>query len=126
MIVVDTQAFVWWTHDRRKLSNAALRALSSADRIVISTITCWEIAMLVSKGRFVIGTDSLTWLQESLSRGCVEAYPLPLEAAVHSAEFQQLHDPADQMIVATALYLGVPLVTKDKRIRDANIVQTIW
>jgi PIN domain nuclease of toxin-antitoxin system len=126
MIVADTHAFFWWAHNRANLSKNAHDALSSADRIVISTITCWEIAMLARKGRITIGADPLTWILESIARTGVEPIPLSLEAAVRAVEFQQLRDPSDQQIVATALDLGVPLVTKDDRIRRANVVETIW
>src|SRR5437870_12909865 len=126
MIVADSHAFFWWAHNRANLSKPALDALSSADRIVISTITCWEIAMLAAKGRIAIGADPLIWILETLARTGVEPIPLSLEAAIHAVEFQQLRDPSDQQIVATALDLGVPLVTKDERIRQSGIVETIW
>jgi predicted nucleic acid-binding protein len=32
----------------------------------------------------------------------------------------------DRIIAATALYLGLPLVTKDHKIRELSIIQTIW
>lgn len=126
MIVADTHAFIWWAHDRNQLSVKAERTLEAADRILISAITGWEIALLVSKGRLDIGADPLIWILEALARTHVEVVPLPLEAAVRSVELQQLRDPGDQMIVATAMDLGLPLVTKDQRIRDSGLVATIW
>jgi PIN domain nuclease of toxin-antitoxin system len=126
MILIDTHAFLWWGGARRLLSRPALDALGSANRIVISVVTGWELGMLVAKGRLTLATDPLTWIFDTLARTGIEVVPLPLEAAVRAAELQQLRDPSDQQIVATALYLGAPLVTKDRRIRDANVVQTIW
>jgi PIN domain nuclease of toxin-antitoxin system len=35
-------------------------------------------------------------------------------------------DPADRMIVATARFLGAPLVTKDAKIRKYRHVKTVW
>ena len=32
----------------------------------------------------------------------------------------------DRIIAATALYLGLPLVTKDHKIRNLDVIQTIW
>ena len=32
----------------------------------------------------------------------------------------------DKLIVATALYFGMPLITKDEQIREAKIVRVIW
>jgi PIN domain nuclease of toxin-antitoxin system len=49
------------------------------------------------------------------------------EIAVESALLPGLHpDPADQLIVATARVLGMPLITADRRILDFGQVETIW
>ena len=37
----------------------------------------------------------------------------------------QVPDMSDRIIAATALYLGVPLITRDRMIQTAN-VDTIW
>ena len=126
MIVADTHTFLWWSDERHLLSQTAYDALLSADRIVISAMTGWEIGILVAKRRLAFETDPLTWIRRTLERMHIEVVPLPLEVAVRSTELQQLRDPGDQMIVATAPHLGVPLVTKDDRIRRANVVETIW
>lgn len=126
MIVADTHTFVWWAHRREKLAAAAHETLRSADLIVISTITCWEISMLVAKRRFEFDVDARTWIVRALVSTGIEAFPLPVEAAVRAGELEELRDPADQMIVATALYLHAPLVTKDERITRSGIVETIW
>jgi PIN domain nuclease of toxin-antitoxin system len=126
VIVADTHTFLWWGGARRLLSQAARDALGSADRIVISAITGWEIGMLVSKRRLSLEADPFTWIRDTLERTRIEVVPLQLETAVRAAEYQQLRDPADQQIVATALDLGVPLVTKDDRIRRSGLVETIW
>jgi len=98
----------------------------TADRIAISAVTAWEIGMLVAKRRLDLEADPLTWMIDTLDRTGIDVIPLSFEAAMRAAELQQLRDPADQQIVATALELGAPLVTKDRRIRDANVVKTIW
>jgi len=126
MIVADTHAFIWWAHDRNELSKTAKAALKSADQILISAITGWEIALLVEKDRLWVGTDPLIWITDALARTQIEVVPLPIDAAVRSVQLRQLRDPADQMIVATALDLGLSLVTSDKRIRDSGLIETIW
>jgi PIN domain nuclease of toxin-antitoxin system len=126
VIVADTHAFFWWAHDRPRLSDAAREALDSADRVLVSTITCWEISLLAKKGRITLDRDPLDWIAAALMRTRAEAIPLDVEAAVRAPQFEQLRDPADQMIVATALFFDVALVTKDERIRNANVVPTIW
>ena len=53
MIVLDTHAVIWLTTDRglgRHSQRIADKALSE-DRLAISSISFWELAMLVAKGR---------------------------------------------------------------------------
>lgn len=53
--------------------------------------------------------------------------PLTIEIASMAASLPDpIRDPADRLIVATALLQGVPLVTKDDRIRRSGVVETIW
>jgi len=126
VIVVDTHTFLWWMDARELLSDAAYNALLTADRIAISVITTWEIALLASKRRLELRAEPLIWIMETLARTGIEVIPLTLEIAVRSTELRQLRDPSDQMIVATARHLGVPLVTKDDRIRRSGLVETVW
>jgi PIN domain nuclease of toxin-antitoxin system len=49
------------------------------------------------------------------------------EIAVESTMLNDFHsDPANQIIVATARILGIPLVTSDKRLLDFADVKTVW
>jgi len=53
--------------------------------------------------------------------------PITLEIAITAGSLPDpIRDPADRLIVATAMHQGVPLVTKDARIRESAVVQTIW
>jgi hypothetical protein len=58
----------------------------------------------------------------------LEAEPITLDVA---AAFRQvprdaLGDPWDRFITATAMALGPPLVTRDRRITELQLVETIW
>jgi PIN domain nuclease of toxin-antitoxin system len=58
----------------------------------------------------------------------VTIHPLTPEICVESAELPgEFHgDPADQIIVATARLLAVPVVTSDRKILDYPHVQSLW
>lgn len=58
----------------------------------------------------------------------LEAEPVTLEVAAAFREIPRdaLGDPWDRFITATALALGLPLVTRDGRIRKLGLVETIW
>ena len=132
MIVLDTHILIWWiTGDLTKLSENATFAINqelAGGEIIISSITAWEVAMLVAKDRIVISMDLEEWLSTIAQIEAVKFYAVDNDIAVKSAtlpgEFHK--DPADRMIVATARKLGCSLVTADEKILNYQHVKTIW
>lgn len=84
--------------------------------------------MLDRKGRVKLDGPALPWIAEAVERSRTVTIELSLEIAVIAGSFDNdaLRDPADRIIVATALHHGWPLVTKDDDIRAAVVVPTIW
>jgi PIN domain nuclease of toxin-antitoxin system len=111
-----------------ELSPAARDACSRADALGIPSISVWEIALLATRGRILDKFDILSWLTDAFAVKGNALLPLTIEIASTAASLPGTvgGDPADRLIVATALHLGAPLVTKDDRIRRAKIVDTIW
>lgn len=127
MIVADTHVWLWWISDTERLSAAALEALGSGP-VGVSPFTFWEVAMLDRKRRVKLDGPALPWIAEAVDRSHTVTIELSLEIAVIAGSFDhaRLRDPADRIIVATALHHGWPLVTKDDDIRAAGVVPTIW
>ena len=128
MIVLDTHAFVWWTAKPEKLSAVARRRIEGAKQFGVCAISLWEIAMLVERGRIEFDRDVGEWLDVALAQERVELLPLSAEVAVRSTRLgPEFHgDPADRLIVATAMTHKAPLVTKDERIRDFPEAHAVW
>ena len=118
MILFDTQTLYWWCLDEARLGPAALNLISAAWQAgdaAVSAISFWEIRMLQEKGRLSLPTDADSWRQELLDEGLVEI-PLTGDIGIRAAALANFHgDPADRMIVATAL-AGHRLVTSDRQI----------
>ncbi len=132
MIMLDTHALIWFASAPEFLSPTALQAiegeLAVSRKILLSSISLWEICHLVQKGR-VSFSVSLEELVRTLNE--VEEYEFAAvdnrvvyESHVLPGEFHQ--DPADRMIVATARLFEATLITKDQKIRDYQYVRTIW
>ncbi len=69
----------------------------------------------------------LAWMDDALEAEDIELLPLTPAVAVASAQLGKFRgDPADRLIVATALTHGAVLVTKDERIRELSVVKTLW
>ena len=110
------------------LSRAARKACEESEVLGIPAITCWEIALLSARGRVLDRIDIHSWLNDVFEFSQNLLLPLTIPIAVRAVALppEVGRDPADRLIVATALEYGAPLVTKDRRIRDANVVETIW
>ena len=127
MIVLDTHAWLWRTSKPDLLSGPAREAIEAADVIGIAPTSCWEVAMLALKGRIELDRSALVWIQEALFADRVLLLDLTAHIAVLAAELEWEHkDPADRMIVATAIVHDAPVVTKDRSIRAFPGVPTIW
>ncbi len=84
--------------------------------------------MLVSKQRLAFDRDVRIWVQGALPGDIFRVLPITPSIAVTAGTLDSgFHgDPADRMIVATAMELGITLVTKDDDIRSSAIVDTVW
>ena len=128
MILLDTHAWLWWVSDRGKLSPKARRRIEVERELAVSAISCWEIGMLVERGRLKLRTDTRSGIREALSvprlRVVAVDEAIAAEAGLLGSGFHG--DPADRIIVATALELRTTLVTKDPNIRESKVVTTLW
>ena len=130
MIILDTHIWVWWENGTGRLTETQREVIAAEYRagiIGISAVTCWEIAMLVEKGRLQLHVDTLSWLGTALDRPGVELLPLAPEIAVLAYRLPEPFppDPADRLIVATAIHHGSPLVTSDGRVIGSAPLTTI-
>lgn len=126
MLVLDTHVALWWAGEPWRLGRAAQARLAREDRLGIPAIVFWEVALLVRKRRLDLGMSVSAWTQAVQSVPRVEALPLTAEIAVQADGLEMHVDPADRFIVATALRHGVPLVSKDRRMRSLRFIETIW
>ena len=131
MIVLDTHAWIWFISNPDLLSKRAKKALNAAVKdksILISSNSAWELALLVTKNRIKLTLDVTDWIAKSESLPFIQFVPLTNSIAVKSVNLPlPLHpDPADRIIIATALSAGAPLVTKDKKLLDYAPTKTIW
>lgn len=131
MIVLDTHVLIWWVNGEKQLSAKAQKAIDQAlagdSKIMISSISTWEIAMLVSKGRLTLSMDLDSWLETVAAIDGVVFVPLENRIALESVRLPgEFHaDPADRIIVALARHYAVPLLTADNKIHAYPHVKTI-
>lgn len=127
--LLDTHVWVWSVAGDPRAR--ALREFRGA--AFVSAISVWEVAMLATKGRLQLKPNVDVWVRENL-RPPVELEPVHPEIAILSARLENFHgDPADRIILATAIVCGMPLFTSDKRMvewaqstRDVEVLAPDW
>ena len=132
MMVLDTHALIWWVSDAPELSrgakNAIHKTLRANERLLVSAITAWEIALLVKKRRLVLTMDVVEWIAATESIEGIQHVPIDHKLAVQSQSLPgEFHpDPVDRFIVALARQHNVGLITADERIHRYPHVNTVW
>jgi PIN domain nuclease of toxin-antitoxin system len=131
VIVVDTHVLIWDALRPELLSDNAKEALSQANEnegILLCDISLWEIAMLVKKGRISLGISYQEFIRLVLLSKNYQLQSITPEIAELSTQLSEdiNNDPADRIIAATSLVMGVPLVTADSNLNQADSLTTIW
>jgi len=110
--VFDTHVWVWSAVGDPRAEK--LRGFSGT--AILSAISLWEVSMLAMKGRLSLIPDEPSWFSANLEPP-VSLAPLTAEISSASCRLHDFHgDPADRIVVATAMTLGLPLITADDEI----------
>lgn len=133
MIVIDTHVLIWVVNGDKRIPVPARNSIEEAadsGGVLVSAITPWEIAVLARKKRLDLGQEIGRWIEAALALAGIQLAPLSPAIAVDSNALPgAFHDdPADRIIVATARFHGVPLLTADRailRYGEAGHVRTI-
>jgi PIN domain nuclease of toxin-antitoxin system len=129
--VADTHAVIWYILNQDALSSNARAAFDSAtasgDPVYLSAISVVEIRYLVEKGKLT--TVFFDRLDEALSSAdaALVVIPVTLEIARTLNEISRTSIPEmpDRIIAATAFYLKLPLITRDRKIQG-SVIKTVW
>ncbi|MEX6777060.1 type II toxin-antitoxin system VapC family toxin [Limnospira fusiformis] len=128
MIILDTHAWLWWVNESDKLAPHAQDVIQGAEQIGVCAISCWEVGMLVAKGRLGLSVDVEVWIELALQRRKVTLLPLTPKIAVLATRLPGgFHgDPADRLIVASCLVNQAALISKDEKIQEWSYLEVIW
>ena len=116
MINLDTHIVLFTLTGELRLREKALLAREPAG---ISAIVLWEITKLFQRGRIDVSLEDPD-LTRALSRMTI--WPIDRDVCLQLNGLDFHSDPADELIAATSLAHGVPLLTRDRRIRTSRKV----
>ncbi|HEX4483325.1 MAG TPA: PIN domain-containing protein [Solirubrobacteraceae bacterium] len=117
-ILLDTHVVQWWSAEPRRVSAPARELLEAADELAVAAITWFELAWLAGNERILLNVPIRSWLEGLAAQlRTFGVTPAIADTAVAlPSSFPR--DPADRLIYATAIEHDLPLVTKDRAIRQ--------
>ena len=127
---LDTHILLWWLGEDPRLPEEYRDLLAAADAekpLWISEISLWEVATLHSLGRIDLRLPLRDWLEKASAPPLVRRLGISPAIAAEVASLPDTfhRDPADRIIVASARVLGAALLTRDRRIANAGIVEVL-
>ncbi len=130
MILLDTCTLLWLVGDPEGLSPAVRTRLDRGGRedvVHVSSISAFEIAQKISKGKLTLGCPVADWWNQALRHARIKEVPIDSRIALRAASLPRLHnDPFDRLIIATAQELRLTLLTPDPAIRAYSGVKIQW
>lgn len=119
-LLLDTQAVLWWTHDSRRMSEAARELVGNPRHdVLLSAVVAWEIAIKRAVGKLTVRPALIA---ELLAGGGVGELAVTV---AHATELERLplhhRDPFDRMLVAQARVESAVLVSSDPALRDYDV-----
>lgn len=131
MILLDTHTLIWFLTKPNELSSAASKLIEKDYKttpILISSMSIWEICHLIKKNKISFSVPLEIWFSKLNQKREFQYVPVDNNIAYRSQDLPGVFhaDPADRIIVATAMITGATLITKDAKIRKYQHVKTIW
>jgi PIN domain nuclease of toxin-antitoxin system len=130
MIVLDTHAWWWTVSEPGQLSRKARQLIrkTPSEQRAIASISIWEFAMMVTRGRIKLSISPDEWLDYAINKTGITILHLNSKIALESCNLPgDFHkDPADRIIVAATRVSRSKLITKDQKIIDYPHVTTVW
>ncbi|MBI4162210.1 MAG: PIN domain-containing protein [Candidatus Aenigmarchaeota archaeon] len=128
MYVTDTHSFLWFITKDDKLSYKAREVFRSCDNgetmIAIPSIVLLECMYICEKGKIELEFNEVIEITEDSLNYLT--YPLDRELVIKSQNIKSVKDVHDKIIIATANILGAKLITKDAKVMESGLVETIW
>lgn len=115
MIVLDTHIWFWWINEEyHRFPASWLSRIENADKVVVSPVSCFEIALANQRGRLTLPCNAGDWLRDALTPAGVELLPMTAEISARAVLLSPIHkDPFDRIIIASALEHNAQLASID-------------
>ena len=114
-VLLDTCALIWLGNGDAMLSLDARQLIEESETVYVSPISLWEISNKCRKGKLQLKYPAREWFDKILKKYRLTMLPITNEVMFLAGELEEHHkDPADRMIIASALVEGLVVITADR------------
>ena len=126
-LLIDTHALLWWLSDDPSLSAAARRAMAeTANVLLVSAASAWEIATKVRLGRLPGASELAADFQGFMLREGFTTLDITADHGIRAGLLPGPHkDPFDRMLISQAQAENVPIVTNERTFETYG-VRRVW
>jgi PIN domain nuclease of toxin-antitoxin system len=115
MILLDTHIWVRWLISD-DVGFELTEIIENSAEVCVSSVSCWEVVYLAKHGRIELPVPSENWIEIGLDRTQITCLPIDRHVAVLAANLpDHYRDPADRLIIATAIIYATQLISFDRQ-----------
>jgi PIN domain nuclease of toxin-antitoxin system len=130
LAVVDTHALLFHAAGGRRLGPRAAAYFAACERrdatLFVPAPVMWETCLLARAMRINLRRTPRAFFDDLFSNPSYQPLPLTPAHVLAADELRFTRDPFDALICASALDLGVPLMTRDTAITASGLVRVLW
>lgn len=129
MILLDTCALLWLSGDPPRLPQRVMTSIRNAPpgQRFISAISIYEIGVKCEKGKLILPKKLRIWIDQMCGQRGLTVLPITKDIACRAIELPKHHnDPADRMIISTALEYNLVILSPDRLFKKYSAVKTVW
>ncbi len=121
--LLDTHTLLWWFDDDSKLSaNARGVIAQTANSIMVSSASGWEIATKFRLGKLPGAQVLMPDIDACVRKAGFTPLPIDMRHAQRAGTWPQAHrDPFDRMLAAQSSIENVPLITCDQALQAFGV-----
>jgi PIN domain nuclease of toxin-antitoxin system len=128
MFLLDTHVLLWLASAQTELSEKVKKIIrSNSGNLYISSISAFEISIKFYKKKIKLPLSPNEWYIKAITLHGLDEITINSEILIKSAALPSIHnDPADRIIIATAMIHNAKIISKDKLISKYSDITVVW
>jgi len=124
--LLDTHALLWWVNDDDRLDARAREVIATAERVVVSDVSLWELIIKCGVGKLTLNPDAGKWFERHTAASRFGELAIS-RAHLRGVQTLPMHhrDPFDRLLIAQAAVENLTLISNDARFAQYDIT-LIW